>query len=332
MNTPFKNAKLIGENIGMEVYGRRDPATPPGHKDFIMSRGQLTDFAKNPWAWRAGLPPYETKATDWGSLMDCLTLTPLKFDAQYIVTPKTYTSSKGEEKEWDLRSSTCRDWVHEQKRAGLTAIDFEVFESAKKAADVIWADPLATELILSSKKQVMVMAEYHDRETGLVVPVKILLDLVPHAEHPQFGKTLADFKTSRGAERWEWANYVAQHGYDVQAALYMDVYQAAFPKEDRIEWRHLIQESEQPYAIGRRLLSSEYIEIGRQKYLSALRDYCVCLATDTWPGDDDYGDTYSGWSLTEPKPWMVTQMYGMGLKLPPKPEAQQPGEDQGIVP
>lgn len=333
MHTPFKNAKVIGENITVEAYQRRDPATPPGHKDFIMSRGQLMDFAKNPWAWRAGLPPYTTKATDWGSLIDCMALTPDRFDHEYIVTPRTYVSSKGEEKDWDLRSSTCRDWVEEQKRAGLNAVGYDDWIEAMKACVVIKNDPIASELINCSKKQVMIMADYEDRNTGIVVPVKILLDLVPDKNHDRFGKTLADFKTSRGAERWEWVNHVKEHGYDVQAALYMDLYQAAFPDEDRIEWRHLIQESESPYAIGRRLLSSEYLELGRMKYLAALRDYCVCLATNTWPGYDDYGDTYNGWSITEPKEWMVKQSYGMGLKLPPKPEAQQPaGEDHGIIP
>ena len=74
----------------------------------------------------------------------------------------------------------------------------------------------------------------------------------------------------------------------------------------------------------------EQQEIGMRKLMSALRDYCVCLATNTWPAYDDYGDTYDGWKLTQPKEWEVAASFGMGLKLPEKPKVESEPDPDNI--
>lgn len=332
---PFTNTKLIGINVKNSDYITRDPNIPRGHPLYVMSRSELMDFAHNPHGWLNESQEEEddgdeTKATKWGSLIDVMTLTPERFNHEYALTPKTYRNGKGIETEWTNKSSTCRDWVSEVHKQGMTAISTDLHQQAIKAVKVIHQDARAMALINCSKRQMMITSNYTDERTAVTVPVKILLDLVPNHDDPIFGKSLADLKTSRGADQFSWVKYVSEHGYDVQAAFYMDVYCALFPTEERIEWRHVIQESAAPYEMGRRLLSSEFMEIGRMKYRSALRDYCVCLATNTWPGYDDYGDTFNGWNLTQPKEWMANTIYGMGLKLPKEVEPAKEADPDNI--
>jgi hypothetical protein len=83
----------------------------------------------------------------------------------------------------------------------------------------------------------------------------------------------------------------------------MDVYNAA-TGENRVEWLHVIQENTFPWQPGRRYLSVEFIKEGRAAYYDALRLYCQCLKNNTWPSWDD-SSPYNGWTLIEPKPWML---------------------------
>lgn len=355
MNTApkFKDVKVIGANTPMEVYRRRDPAVPRGHKDYIMSRGELVEFARCPYKWLlGGHDDDETTATEWGTVMDAMILTPEAFRKDFVVRPEKYkakvmrcpgcgseSSAKSckacgcpreeveVEKDWNENATVCGEWSDAQRKAGKTIVKHEVMEGAKKAFNMFSKDKHLTELVMCSQTQVMIVGTYVDRATGIEVPLKILLDLVPDKHHTRYGKTLADLKTCRDAAPYAWDKAVAEHGYDTQGALYSDLYRAAFPDEERLDWRFAIQENVEPYITGRRILSEQFLEIGRSKYLNALKDYCVCLATGIWPNYDDIGDNrMNNWSFTEPAEWMVSQMYGLGLKLPALPNAKQPYE------
>lgn len=350
----FKNVKHIGDNIDTAVYLRRDPAVPRGHKDYIMSRSELMEFARCPFKWINSKPEdnLDTTATRWGSLLDCLILTPDKFDKQFVIQPETYKATAMKcpgcgsvsdskscskckcpreevemDKPWNNNATVCSEWTEKQVKSGLSVVKKEDHDEAVKALEMFRRDSRLVELVKCSRKQVMIVATYVDRVAGIEVPTKVLLDLVPDPAHPVFGKSLSDLKTARSADLHSWDKAVAEHDYDAQAAMFTDIYRAAFPKEDRMDWRFAIQENEPPYVTGRRILSEAFIEIGRAKYLNAFKDYCVCLATNTWPSYDDHGNNrMNGWSFSEPKEWMTGQMYGMGLELPAPEKARQPDE------
>lgn len=356
MNTSpkFIDVVVVGHGVKVETYRNRDPQIPRGHKDFIMSRGELHDFSTNPRKWLLGIPKKDTNATDWGSLIDCLALTPERFDNEYIVRPEKYKSEGMQcpyckkiadsmkckacgnaervkvevEKDWNENATVCSEWTEKQKKAGLTPVKKEDYDEAIKALEMIKADSRILDLINCSKTQMMIVATYVDRATGIKVPLKILLDLVPDKDHPVYGKCLADFKTARNAEQRAWETAVADGWYDAQAALYADIYRAAFPNEERWDFRHAIQENESPYITARRTLTEEFIHIGRAKYLNALKDYCICLATGVWPSYDDIPnqDTFNGWTATKPKEWMESIEYGLRLELPVSKEPAQPEE------
>lgn len=318
---PFKNGNLI-QKPASEYYAKQ--AVDRGHPNYVMSRSELSAFANNPQSWKLGLPNEETDATEWGSLLDLWLLTPDEFGKTVVVCPETYPAGPKHEKvrtgeiaagdplPWHSSATYCKDWVaqHEGKRI----VSFKEMDALKDAAAAIARDEEARDLIANSQKQVWVEAQYEDEETELVVPVKILIDLVPDENYRReagklaFRQTLADFKTARSASQRTWQREVFSRRYHWQAKLYLDVWNAAFP-ETRDSFLQLIQESAEPYAIGRRIISEELLEMARVEYLHALRRYCRCLKEDFWPGYDDLPSdgmtTINGWTLVQPEAWML---------------------------
>lgn len=279
------SAKIVGSNIDYEVYSKRAPGVGRGHKDFIMSRSELTNFASNPKRWLDGYKDDydDTMATIWGSLIDVMAMTPQKFEERYAVAPSEYLDDKtGKMKSWTFATNVCKAWREEQGDREILKAD--VYAEAQKAIAALHADVDVSELFKCSQKQVMVTGEWRDKETSILVPVRVLIDLVPDVTHPLWGKSLCDFKTARNGNPAIWARVVDDCGYDVQAALSTDLYASA-TKEDRTDWCFPLQENVKPYHVVKPMpaLSAEFLAYGRVKYQQALGFYAHCLATNTWP-------------------------------------------------
>jgi hypothetical protein len=157
---------------------------------------------------------------------------------------------------------------------------------------MVKADADITALIAASQTQVMVIGEFVHGST--VVPVRCLIDLAP-SKDGQFSNALADFKTTKDASQTNWEWDTENHGYDMQAALELDLWNAA-TGEKREMFLHPIVENTSPYITGRRFLTSEKIEFGRQKYVKALQRYAECVATGNWPDYDEGGLQVGGWT------------------------------------
>lgn len=302
MKNPFQHAKVVAANYSTAEYIRE--TVKRGHPAYAMSRGALMEFARCPIRWLRGIGSDETKSTEWGSLIDALVLQPDSFEEKYAICPATYPvePTKAEprtEKPWH-KSKYCDAWEAEQETKGKTCIKSSEHSEAKSAVFYLLADEKIGELIADSDKQVYVTADYHDAATSVVVPVKILIDCLPKS-----GNAIADLKTSESAEPSKWVRSVHTFDYDAQGAMQLDIYNAA-SGDERTDFLHIIQESYPPYQTGRRLLSVEFLELGRMKYRNALAKYCQCLATGVWPDYDSHAaKSYGGWQLVEPEAWMV---------------------------
>jgi PDDEXK-like uncharacterized protein DUF3799 len=269
----------------------------------VMSRSELMTFLDCPRRWVSGYREEgETASTIWGSLVDCLLLTPEKFDEQYAVCPETYLSTpkkKGDEpeaKKWNKNATFCQEW--EASQDGKEVISSRLLSNAQAAVKRIMNDEMLSEFVDDSYKSVLVRAEWHDRETGLVVPIKCLLDILPND-----GKSLADLKTCQNAKEKEWVQHLERYNYHVQAALFLDAYNVA-SGEDRLEFRHIVQENFAPFEYVPRTLSTSFLELGRAKYRAALQTYCRCIAEGNFHGYTSR-NTYKGWQIVEPTKWMA---------------------------
>lgn len=296
---PTKNRLTGGQVVGtitQAEYLRQDFSR--GHPNFVMSRSELIDFNRCPAKWLKGVQEDETTSTIFGSLVDCLVLTPDEFEKRYAVAPLTYPGPKGENKPWTLKATYCAEWEDEQSKGGKTVIKKKQYNEAYDAALFILNDPNAVELLTDSQKQVLVTGSYVDSETSITVPLKAHIDIVPAA------KSLADLKTSRNAHPQKWQRDVFSMGYHIQAALYMDLYNAA-TNEERCEFWHLIVENEPPFQTATYILSADFIDLGRMTYQAILQKYCQCLSENKWPGYEDGNNTHNGVTIINPEAWMV---------------------------
>lgn len=317
----FTNAKLVGAGYDPDMYHCQPEGVPRGDHRFVMSRSELMLFAANPARWIAGFKPKETDATEWGSLIDIMVLDPAHFEDKVAVQPSTYYNEKeGEDKPWSGNATFCKQWKKDHQ--DMLIVTAQDHGEAKFAISRLFQDAQVARLIHTSQKQVYCTAEYHDRKTGIVIPVKTLIDLVPKVDG-EFGKTLADFKTARQAAPRAWSKAVFDRGYDAQAAINLDIYVAA-TGEDRCEFRHIIQENTHPFQPARRYISEEYVDIGRMKVEAALRLYALCLEEDSWPSWDDQGrERVNGWTITKPEEWMIRASME-SMFVPDETEEEEP--------
>lgn len=294
MKNPLSNAHLIGANYNPREYQMKGKR---GEASYIMSRSSLKDFADCPSRWIRGgeMKDEETSSTIWGSLVDCVLTQPGRLDDLFAIKPDTYTNDDGEEKPWNANSKTCRAWINQNE--GRTCISQDFYLKAQRAVAQLLPKVGG---LGECDFQVYLKADYRDKETGLVIPICALIDLVPKE-----GRSIADLKTARNANPTKWARVCHDYWYDAQAALYLDSYNAA-TGEDRDQFEHIIQENEQPFEIALATLSVEFINQGRRKYTNALRLYAQCLKSGHWASYNDLAlNNYNGRVLVEPENWMI---------------------------
>lgn len=307
---PFTKAWIVGRDVAPSEYHNPASKSNRGDAGFVMSRSELMEFSHCPRRWINGFVSKESTSTQYGTLMDCLFTQPGSFETRFQIEPETYpsdTKSQIVQKPWTYQANFCKKWRDEVLAEGRTPVSPEDVAEAKQAIAVLRADETIASLADESATQVFVLAEYNDADTGLTIPVKALIDLVPPVDGP-FGKTLIDFKTAASAAHGPWKRAVFDHSYHVQAALYLDAYCAA-TGEERIDWFFIISENYKPWEIGKRMLSAEFVNLGRVRYTDALERYCRCLKTGVFPSydTDPMGLSYHGFNLCDIDAWMVMQ-------------------------
>lgn len=319
----FKNAKIIGAGVNSEEY-HNQKVEDRGKADFWMSPSQLKEFARCPRRWIDGYEMPESKAKDNGNLFDCLLLTPAQFEQRYRVKPETYKDEKsGTMKPWNGNSTVCKEWVADHSDYHVISLDEQ--NDVLSAIARLRKDEVIVAFLDASDKQVLVQAEWHDPATKLIVPVRCLMDLVPKADS-EFSKCLGDVKTTRSAGLSAFTRDVHKLGYHVQAAFDLDIYTAA-TKEDRTDWCFILGESFKPWQPAKRLLSGDFLAIGRADYTSALTSYCLCRKHGHFPDYDETDEAVQGWSIVQPEPWM-----GSEGQFKPKMELPQQAVDNDEPP
>lgn len=307
----FKNCKIIGDGIEHHIYAMQPKSERPGDKNFVMSRGELMTFSKCPAKWILGVEDEDTKSTEWGDLIDSLLLSPAKFEVKFAVAPAEYEPGKP----WNWNATKCKAWREEKEDKGLTITTDKAMKQATTALRAIQKNHDIMELIECSKTQVMATGDYLDAETGLTIPLKVLLDLVPDKGHARWGKSLADFKTAQNAAMFEFGRAIYQHHYDAQGWLYRLIYNAA-TNEGRVDWEIAVQESSEPFHSEIYTLSESFggnidreLGNGGTKVIKALKLYCWCLKNNIWPGYSlNARDKFNGIAIIQSEDWMTTRL------------------------
>lgn len=295
----IKNAKIIAIDANPVAYHAEDAKR--GTVKYQMSSSSIRAFGGCPSRWHAGYEPPESGAKEYGSLLDTFVLQPKSFKQRYAIKPLTYKNEKGEVKEWNGNSNVCKKWLEDHKGFEITS-DAEVKE-ALEANRVLLLDETIKAFLECSDRAVHIVGEWHDPETKIVVPLKALVDLLPRLD-TEFCKSAGDLKSTRNAALMPWTKWCYTAGYHIQAAFYADLIVAAQPERDLTDFCFILSENYPPYQSGKRLLSGDFMEMGRSSYRKLLAAYSACMAGKKWPGYDDHDEASQGWSLVSPLPYM----------------------------
>lgn len=307
MKTLFQNASIV--RVGADPNDYNEEREKRGSTSYTVRSHTLSEICRNPRRWLAGYESPESETKRWGKLFDCLALTPEQWPARYVVKPETYPAPKDHEKvksgaieegsplPWNGNAKVCQEW--EKLQIGKTIVSNDLNRDVHGGLKRLAADERISELMDCCERQVWVQGFYADPTTGLKVPIKSLIDLVPDTAHPVYGTFLGDLKTTRNASPRSFARDCYKYGYHIQAALYTDLLNAA-TGQDRSQFLHVVVESYAPYECRMPILSDSFLQIGRATYLNALALYCRCLASGRWPGYD-----HEEWPVTTPEVWMT---------------------------
>jgi len=302
----FQNCKIAGVGVNPEAYHGHD--IKRGDPNHPVSPSLLREFARCPARWLAGYESPESKSKAFGSLFDCLALTPDQLTQRYVCQPETYTTEKDEVKPWTNLAKLCKQWRDDQLKAGMTIVKKEDLDEAYKAVSSLLSDLVAFDWHKASDKQVLVEGQWQDEASGLTVPVRCLIDYAPR-KGSEFEHCLGDLKTTYNGELRTFTRNAYLFGYHVQAAFDTILYNEA-TGDARDKWCLVGVESFPPYQSFKRMFDAAFLDIGKQTVDTLLRLYCRCLSKNDWPGYDDSEDAVQGWSIMSPLPWMQYDALG----------------------
>jgi exodeoxyribonuclease VIII len=292
------NAKIISIETNPEDYHKKEflRCTP----EYPISSSDIREFILCPAKYKSGgEEETENNSLLFGSLLDCKLLTPKQFDSRFAIQPEYYTDEKGNEKQFTKLSNTCKKWIAEQGNKTIITVD-KLFE-VQQAIDKIKEDETIASFIKQSDTQVFISASWVDEDTKLGIPIKALIDILPR-EDSEYSSCLADLKSTRDASPINFNRSVFSFGYHIQGAFYIDMINAV--KESRDTFCFIVQENKKPFQVGKRILHVDFLDMGRNEYQAALRNYCKCLKSGFFPSYDDTDEAVQGWSTCFPEPWM----------------------------
>lgn len=252
----MQNAK-IEYNLGRAYYMR---SANPRNLDAPVSKSLLWEFNQSPYKWRHSTGKEPTKAMDLGTLIHAAILEP-NLPLEDIAAVSPYA---------DFRTKAAQEWKAEQREMGkMIATDDDI--RAASGCEAVFSEDYAQRFKGGYKSEVAVFATIGATE------IKGMIDLVPDDLD-----LLVDLKTtSRIGNVRDITNTIISRGYHWQAALYLDLWNAA-SGEKRTRFVICFIEVDAPHETAWVEVSPELIEAGRVGYMNALAKWQACCATDYW--------------------------------------------------
>ena len=308
----IKNGK-VRRDIAPGQYHRwpENEGVDRGDPRRCLSRSELVQMLDCGEMFLAGGRQTESSSLSFGSLVDCLLLTPDLFDKHYIVAPATYESG-GEEKKWTKaaaickgwhaenpgkpppktyktkviskawtkQSNTCTAWEEEQRRKGLQVVYQKDLDKANQCANAVREKTIRGvrlgDLIDESETQLCFTAEWHCPETGLIVPVRVLPDMVR-------GSLIYDLKTSQEVKKWKFERSIRDYYYDVQAWMYSEVIASAMNLES-MPFGFIAVRNTKPFLVATYKAERATLANGRERFEKAMSDYTAALVSGDFKG------------------------------------------------
>lgn len=244
-----------------------------------VSQSRLKLMSRSPAHMKYAIEHPEPSTPDQiiGTVFDTAIFEPENLEDCCHVRPSHYPGEKGAQKPWHGGATWCKEWVSAHKDKPVVPQDD--FTAICLMRDQIFKHPAAAEALKKGKGASLFC---EDAETGLQLKAR-----------PDWlsGNSIVDLKSCQDASPDGFARTVAQFGYSLQAALYLDV--AATLGLGKEHFLFICCEKERPYAVACYELDEESIGIGRSKYRRLLNRYLECVVEDKWPGYSRHVETIS---------------------------------------
>jgi hypothetical protein len=244
--------------------------------DYLASHGvsqsMLKLFARSPAHLRYAIehPEPDTPDQKIGTIAHVAVFEPDRLETCCYVKPANYQHHKTAEwRKWNGNATECRDWI--AARQDRPIISQDAYTDVLGLRNAVFRHPAAA-LALKNAGKAEQSLFVEDPETGL--QLKCRADFL-------VGNSDVDLKTCVDASPAGFAKAVANYGYDIQAAMTLDI--CALLGLGIEHFIFIAAEKEPPYAVGVYELDSRAIEIGRNKYRRLLNRYLECVTTDKWP-------------------------------------------------
>lgn len=222
----------------------------------------LKNILRSPAHFRhARLNQKTTKALDFGRAVHSYLLERDTFFSVFAVEPEGLLNKAKNpwKQDWDKFKKMCVD-------EGKQPITQDDWQGIKGIAQWIKTHKWASKIMSLSRYEVSAF------DGKLKARADILADTF-----------IADVKTCQDVRMFE--RDVRKYHYDLQAAQYLDVCQAADGRYRKFVW--IACESEAPYCIKLFEAKEGCLEKGKRKYQAALEIYERCVADNVWPGYDE---------------------------------------------
>lgn len=248
----------IEHTLGSAYYLR---SANPQNLTAPVSKSLLWDFNASPYKWRHSADKEATRAMDLGTLIHSAILEPETAIAD-IASISPYA---------DFRTKAAQEWRDDQREMGrMIATDADIRAAA--GCEQVFAEDYAQRFSVPYKSEVAVFAEIGATQ------IKGMIDLVPDGLD-----CLVDLKTTaKVGSSHDIMRTITSYGYHWQAALYLDLWNAA-TGENRDRFIFCFIETSEPHETAWIELSSDFIELGRIGYMNALAKWQACCATSIFP-------------------------------------------------
>lgn len=232
------------------------------HAHPALGSTQIRELLRSPAHFKALGEKEPTPAMQLGTLVHTLYLEPEEVSARYVVTPKVDRRTKAGKAAWADFQATA---------AGRELVDAELMGQANACAVALREFMCGKNV--GSFDDVERSLFWEDADTG--VACKARPDAITSRG------IMIDVKTTRDASPGGFAKSIANFGYHVQAAHYLEAAAANGIHVDAFMF--LAVETSAPHAAAAYLLDEDALAEGQVRRAEALDLYAACEASGEWP-------------------------------------------------
>jgi hypothetical protein len=197
-------------------------------------------------------------------------LEPGRFDGCFHVIPETYPSKEGP-KAWTGQANFCKEWIAAHK--DRPCFDFNTSIRIEKCVTRLREHPVVKGAIENGQTELSWFKR--DPETDMMLKGRTDI-LSTDADGSQWIFDLKKVQTG-GASEDEFTRSIADYGYHIQAAAYLELTGAQ-------RFIFVAFDDDKPFDVRLVELPQEDVELGRAEFHRLLRLFAECVKSGVWPG------------------------------------------------